>query len=234
MKFSISIFIDCLKSGFGYLDVTAKIAIYSALIGIILGMIIALLRYYKIPFLGKICSVLISIYQGVPIVIALLIYNIIFVSCFNDVMKYLHINLTVAEVDITIVGIFTIALHAVTVMSETFRGALFAIPRLQFEAGDSVGLTKIQTLYRIIIPQMIPVAIPGLINNMVGIIKGTALVSAIGIVEVMNGSLIPGSVSYSLVEGYAAAAIIYWAFTFTIESVMKYIEKLTKRYRRIG
>ena len=107
-----------------------------------------------------------------------------------------------------------------------------SIDTLQFEAGHAIGLSRMQTLRRIIIPQVIPVAIPGLINNMVGIIKGTSLVMAIGVMEVMNASIIPCSRTYSFLEGYVAAALIYWGFTLVIETAAKALEKKMKKFRR--
>ena len=59
-----------------------------------------------------------------------------------------------------------------------------------------------------------------------------SLVSAIGIMEVMNASIIPCSRTYSFVEGYVAAALVYWAFTFVLETIAKLIEKKTKSFRK--
>lgn len=232
MDFSIKNLIESLKFGFSYLGVTVKLTIISVILGMILGLIIAVVRHYKIPVLSQVFAGFITIYQGIPLMVALLIYNLLFSACFDDIATALHLPITARDVDVIIVGYFALSLFAMTTTSESFRGALSSIDRTQFEAGYSVGLSKIQTLRRIILPQMIPVAIPSLINNIVGIIKGTSLVTAIGIVEVMGGSIIPCSVTYSFVEGYTAAALIYWMFTLVIECIAKYIEKFTKRYRK--
>jgi L-cystine transport system permease protein len=117
-------------------------------------------------------------------------------------------------------------------MEESIKGAFLSVDKGQYEAGYSIGLTRLQTLKRIIIPQMVPVAIPMLTNNMIGIIKGSSIAMAIGITEVLGGSVIPCSTTYRFLEGYVAAAFIYWGFTVTIEKIAKIIEKRADRYRR--
>ncbi len=234
MEFNMEYFFQCLQSGFNYLPVTIKLTLISFLIGIAGGMIIAMIRTYRIPVLSQILAAFVTIYQGVPMVVALLIYNLIFLSTFNDFASAFHLKLTLAEVDTIIIGYFALSLFCITTISETFFGALKSIPEIQYEAGYSVGLTKIQTLRRIIIPQVLPVAMPGLTNNMVGTIKSTALVTAVGIVEVMAGAVIPCGITYSYMEGYAAAAVLYWIFSEVIGAILRRIEKGSNRYTRRG
>ncbi|MBQ8085827.1 MAG: ABC transporter permease subunit [Lachnospiraceae bacterium] len=232
MGFEYDNFLDSLHYAVYYLPITAKLAFAALVIGIIIGLIVAIIRYYRIPVLSQLLSVLITVYQGIPTMVALLLYNLLFSFLIGGVVEGLGLNVEVRDVSNIVVGYIALSLFAITSISETFRGAILSIDKIQFEAGYSIGLTKLQTLYRIIIPQIIPTAIPGLINNMVGIIKGTSLVSAIGIMEVMNASIIPCSRTYSFVEGYVAAALVYWAFTLVLETIAKGIEKKTKGFRK--
>lgn len=224
--------IQSLLSGLKYLPATAKLVFFSFLFGALLGLLIALVRTYQVRFWGKFLAVAVTIYRGLPTMVALLLFNLLFILKFDDIAGFLHLDLRVADVDRIVVGYFTISLFAAASISETFRGALKGIPREQYEAGYSVGLTERQTLWRIILPQMLPIAIPGLINNMVGIIKGTALVFAIGIVEVMAGAIIPCGLTYSFTEGYLAAAIIYWVFSIVVEQLARIAEVRLTRHRK--
>ncbi|MCH5267876.1 MAG: amino acid ABC transporter permease [Lachnospiraceae bacterium] len=234
MEFHFDYLVDSLKYGFMYLPVTVKLALISYAIGVVIGLVIAIVRTYRVPVLTQIFAAFVAIYQGVPTMVALLIYNLLFITCFNDVAAFFRSKLTLADVSTIYVGYVALSLYCIVQISETFRGALKSIPDNQYEAGYSVGLTKVQTLRRIIIPQMIPVAMPGLTNNMVGTIKATALVSAVGIIEVMQGSIIPCGITYSYMEGYAAAAIVYWIFSEVIGLIMRLIEKSSNRYVRRG
>ena len=225
MGFKLDNFIESLKSGIKYLPVTAKLTLVAVVIGLIIGLFIAIFRYYKIPVISHILTVFITIYQGLPMMVALLIYNLLFSYYIGPFIDFFHLNIDVNKVNNIIVAYFALSLAAITTMSETFRGALNSVEKTQFEAGYSVGLTKFQTFKRIILPQVIPVAIPGLINNLVGVIKGTSFVMAIGVLEVTNASLIPCFKTFSYVEGYLAAAIIYWFFTIILEVILSTIEK---------
>lgn len=234
MLFRFDYFIESLKYGFEYLPVTMKLTLISYLVGIIGGLIIAIIRVYHVPVLSQFFAAFVTIYQGIPTMVALLLYQLLFLSTFNSFAAALHLNVSLENVDTIIVGYFALSLFCIVMISETFRGAFKSIPQNQYEAGYSVGLSTVQTLGRIVVPQVFPVAMPGLINNMVGTIKATALVTAVGIVEVMSGSVIPCGVTYSFMEGYTAAAVIYWIFSEVIGIILKKIEKSSSRYTRRG
>jgi L-cystine transport system permease protein len=151
---------------------------------------------------------------------------------YDRIAAFFHWRSKLADVDSIWIGIFALSMSAICSMEESIKGAFLSVDKGQYEAGYSIGLTRLQTLKRIIIPQMVPVAIPMLTNNMIGIIKGSSIAMAIGITEVLGGSVIPCSTTYRFLEGYVAAAFIYWGFTVTIEKIAKIIEKRADRYRR--
>lgn len=232
MGFNINFFIECLQSGIRYLPETMKLTFIPILTGLVIGTIIAAIRVYKIPVLGRVLGVLVTLYQGVPIVVALLIFNLIFLTQLDGIFKLLHLKISVGDVDNIWVGIIALSMSVTCWMEESIKGAFFSIDKGQYEAGYSVGLTRIQTLRRIIIPQILPVAIPMLTNNIVGAIKGSSIVMAIGITEILSGSVIPSSRTYSFLEGYVAAAVIFWGFTLVVEKIAKAVEKRSDKYRR--
>lgn len=232
----MNISIDAIKESFisalEYLPETLKVIFIPLAIGLVVGTIIALIRVYRVPVLSQFFAIFITIYQGVPVVVALFLYNILFLLKFDDLMQLLHINLTVADVDSIWVGVFTLTMLAICSVSEVMRGALLSVDKGQNEAGFSVGLTKVQIIRRIILPQIIPVAVPPLINVIVGLIKGSSIVYVVGIAEVLAGALIPSSRRYTFFEGYLAAALVYWILTIIVETLGKIIEKKTGKYRR--
>lgn len=232
MNFNLAHFNESLVYGLKYLPNTLRLVFVPLAIGLILGTVIALVRVYKVPVIGRLLAVFVTVYQGVPIVVALMIYNLVFMLKFNDLASLLHLKKSISDVDNIWVGIFALSLMAICSISEAVRGALLSIDNGQNEAGYSVGLTTIQTMKRIIIPQMIPVAIPMLTNNVVGLIKGSSVVMAIGIVEIVAGATIPSSRTYSFFEGYVAAAIIYWVLTIVIECLAQRLRQYTGKFRR--
>lgn len=221
--------IDAVKESFlsalDYLPKTLELVLIPLLFGIVFGTLIALVRVYKIPILSQFFSCLIPVYQGIPIVIALLIYHLLYLMKCDDILKFFHSSKTIADVDNMIVGLFALSCMMICNASEVMRGALLSIDQGQSEAAYAVGLSKVQTIRRIIIPQMFPVAIPTMVNITVGLIKATSIVYAVGIAEVLSGALVPASRRYTFFEGYLAAALLYWILTVAVEMLYKLAEK---------
>lgn len=112
-------------------------------------------------------------------------------------------------------------------ISEVFKSAYLAVPRGQLEAGLSIGLTKVQTLWRIILPQALRFALPNISNAILNLLKDTALAYTIGLADVMGaGNLLIGRNlgNYSL-ETYTAVALIYWGLALALAIVSQGIEK---------
>ena len=101
---------------------------------------------------------------------------------------------------------------------------------MQFEAGYSIGLGKFKTLTRVIYPQMVPILLPGLQNSLIGLLKASNLVSAISVIEIMTGALLPSLLYYSYLEGYVAAALVYWLIGIGIEVIGYLAEKNSGKY----
>lgn len=231
MEIKLDRFMACLESGIQYLDNTIKISMVSVVLGTILALIVALVRFYKIPVLSQVFALFVTIYRGIPIMLILLIGHLLYVMYFDTVARALHLSVTIQDVDIMLLGYIILTIGVIPGVSETFRGALQAIDKTQFEAGYAVGMTTLQSLRRIILPQMFPVAFPSYLNHILGIVKGVPLLSAVGIMEIMRGALLPCSVNYSFLEGYAATAIIYFVLITVILIVARKIEKHLIHYR---
>jgi ABC-type proline/glycine betaine transport system permease subunit len=88
-----------------------------------------------------------------------------------------------------------------------------------------MGMTYPQILFKIIIPEAAEVAVPGLVNSLIGLIKGTSLAFACGVIEITAQAQIISGRTYRYLEGYVALAIIYWVITFIIERLLKILEK---------
>lgn len=214
MKFSFEYLWKCLLSGVVFIPVTLKLALIPLAIALVLGTLIALARIFKIPVVEKVFKIFVAVYSGIPVMVTLLIFHLIYLSCFKP-----------GKNGTMLLAYFTFTLGRTIIVSESVRGAFLSIPKGQYEAAYACGLSTFQTLRKIVIPQMIPVALPTLTNNTLGSIKNTSIVLVLGIVDVLNGSTIPCADTYSYVEGYVAAAIIYWAVNAVVEFLLVRLEK---------
>ena len=214
MKFSFEYLWKCLLSGLVYIPVTLRLALIPLFIALFLGTLIALARIFKVPVVEKVFKAFVAVYSGIPLMITLLIFHLIYLSCFKP-----------GKNGTMMLAYFTFTLSRTILVSESVRGAFLSIPKGQYEAAFSCGFSTFQTLRKIIIPQVIPVALPNLTNNTLGAIKNTSIVLILGLVDVLNGSTIPCADTYSYVEGYVAAAIIYWAINAVVEFFLVRLEK---------
>lgn len=232
MTFRLDYLLECLISGVAYIPSSLQMAFIAFALATLIGFVIATVRHYKVPVLSQVLAVCTTVFMGIPNVLILNALYLFFVLTINDVAIALGLPFTIKDFNFRLVAYITIVFSVSIVLSEYFRGAYKAIDQTQFEAGYSIGMTKVQTLRRIIVPQIIPVVLPNMMNMLAGTVKNISLISAIGLMEVMGGCLIPCSRTYSFLEGYIAAALIYWAIVAIIEQAGKWLEKRSSRFRR--
>lgn len=224
-------FLDSLISGIQYIPSTMQLVLIPIIIGTVAGTLIALVRFDSLPVLSQVFAVFVNIYLGVPLAAALLVYQLLFLTQFDKVNSFLHLGLRAKDVSIIWVGIFALTLQAACMISETVRGALASVDPGQWEAGYCVGMTKWQTIRRIIMPQMISEAIPNMISLVIGLFKNSSICMSIGVTEITFGVGVPAQITYSYLEAYAAAAVIYWVITIAIEFGGRKLEDHIKQYR---
>lgn len=223
---------EAFRSALSYAPATIKLTIIVMVVSVIIGTLIAIIRFYRVPVISQILAFLITAYQGVPVMVALVLFNLIFLTEYQSVAAFFHISKDISEVNVIYVAYVVLILNEVCIVCETVRGALLGVDRVQFEAGYTIGLTKSQTLRRIILPQIVPTLIPSMTNHTVGTIKGSNLISQIGITEIMTAAIIPCVATYSYLEGYIAAAAVYWMVTMVFEILFKVLEKKSGKFRR--
>jgi arginine/ornithine transport system permease protein len=117
------------------------------------------------------------------------------------------------DLDPFVAGIITIGFIYGAYLTETFRGAILAIPRGQMEAGTAFGMSAAQVFIRITLPQMVRLAIPGFTNTWLVMIKATALVSLIGMDDLMNRASLAATATREPFTFYVATGLIYLAIT---------------------
>lgn len=233
-QFDIKFMFVALQAAIRYTPITLMLAFIPFVFGIILGTIIALLRVFKVKVLAKISQIFVVIIKGIPVVLLLLIIYFAVVQGFDGIAEKFHWTIRSKSINIIYIAIIGLTIFSIAHISESIRGALASIDKGQYEAGYSVGLTTIQILRRIILPQAMPIAVPMLCNNFIGLIKGSSLVFMISVTDLMNAALITATSNYKFLEAYIAAAIVYWIICIIIERIAFVIERKLKIFNREG
>ncbi len=225
-------FLDSFPELLKCIPVTLGIGILSFIIGLFIGLIVALIRIYKVPVLQHICKLYVSFVRGTPLVVQLFIAN----YGVARIIYWLQINtVAFADFDANIIkpeyyGLLAFSLNLGGYLSETIRSAIEAVDIGQFEAAKSIGMTTKQMMQRIVIPQAVKVALPNLNNTLINTIKDTSLLFTIGIIDLMGRAKIYGARTLFIFEGYIAVSVLYWIISFALERVFIKLEKRSKAH----
>ena len=201
------------------LPVTLLIVGIATLVGLVLGSFIALIRVEKIPILNQIAAIFVSFIRGTPILVQLYIV-------YYGVPSLLQaIQIDVSSWDKIIFIYITYGLNTAAFQSETIRAAILSVPTTQKEASIACGLTKSQMYLRVILPQVVVVALPSFGTTTVALLQDTSLAFTIGIVDVVGKARAIGAVTYHTLEGYVGAAILFITLSVILERVFDVLEK---------
>ena len=207
---------------------TIAVSITAMLIGFSFAAIFTPLKLSKFKSLNLIANIYTTVIRGVPelLVIYLFFFGgsgaIMFVASMFGYNEYIEINAFVT-------GSFAIGIISGAYSTEVFRGAIQSIDKGQFEASKVLGFSKFKQFYKIILPQMLRLAIPNLSNVWQITLKDTSLISVTGLVEIMRQSYIAAGSTRDPLFFYSFAAVLYLSLTFIS---MKLINKLEVKYSR--
>ena len=198
------------------LGVTLAVALASLVIACLLGLAGASARLSRSRVLQVIALVYTTVIRGVPdLVMMLLVFYGGQLALNAMALKLDHEEFI--DIDPFVAGVLTIGFIFGAYLSETFRGAFLALPSGQREAGLAYGMRRAQVLRRIELPQMLRHALPSLSNNWLVLVKSTAIVSVIGLNDMMlKAGQAAGSTREPFVF-YGAAALLYLAITSVSE-----------------
>lgn len=203
---------------------TIEVALLSLAISVVLGMLGALAKLSRSRSAGIIASVYTTVIRGVPdLVLMLLIFfggQVLINNLANAVgyEDYIDVNPFMA-------GVTTIGFIFGAYMTETFRGAILAVPKGQIEAALAYGMSRWQVFYRILVPQMMRHALPGFGNNWLVLLKTTALVSVIGLDDMVRKANLAAGATRLPFTFYLVVALGFLAFTTVSVLLLRWAER---------
>ncbi len=203
---------------------TIKLSFLCLLVSVVLGLIGASAKLSKLALLRVPAQAYTTLIRGVPdLVLMLLIYYSLQTGLTNLTealgWEYIEINPFGA-------GVITLGFIYGAYFTETFRGAILAVPRGQMEAATAYGLSRAQRFRFVVFPQMMRFALPGIGNNWMVILKATALVSIIGLADLVKVAQDAGKSTYQLFFFLVLAALIYLLITTFSNYVLRRLQIL--------
>ncbi|CAB3809297.1 amino acid ABC transporter permease [Paraburkholderia fynbosensis] len=191
---------------------TISLSLISIVLGVPLGLGLALIRWAKVPVLGRIVYSYVSIVRSCPTVtLTLLVFF---------ALPQLGLSLDPVPAAIAALTISTSAFNC-----EIWRSAFVEFPRDQYDAALSFAMPRFTRIRRIVLPQVYRASLPGLVNEMTLQIKSTPAVAVIGIVEITRAALRVGSNTYEPLPPFIFALVLYGLIVFALIRLKRMVEK---------
>lgn len=204
--------------------VTIKLAVCASLIGIVIGLVGSLLESIHNVYLRYLTAGIIFLVRGLPeLLVLFFIYFGLTTLLGNIFSQYVDISPFVA-------GVAALSIIFGAYASQVFRGAFLAIDPGQIEAGKAIGFSRLQILLLIKLPQAWRHALPGLGNLCLVTLKDTAIVTLIGLSDMMNAAKMAASTTHQPFTFYLIAAGIYLVLTSMSQQIVNYFTVRANRY----
>ncbi len=203
---------------------TLQLALSSMALAIVLGLIGVALRLSPVRWLAWLGDLYSTVIRGIPDLVLILLIFYGGQDIINRVAPLLGYE-DYIDLNPLIAGIGTLGFIVGAYLSETFRGAFLGIPKGQAEAGVAYGMSNRQVFFRIQVPQMIRLAIPGFTNNWLVLTKATALISVVGLQDMMFKAKQAADATREPFTFFLAVAALYLVLTSISLLALKYLER---------
>ena len=196
---------------------TVQVFVLTLVLSLPLGLPIALGSNSRFKPLSFLCKIYVWIFRGTPLMLQLWFFYFFFPFNFGIVL------------DAMATAVLTYVLKYAAYFAEIYRGGINSIDRGQYEAAHALGLSKKQTMFDIILPQTMKAILPPVVNEAITLVKDTALVSALAVIDLMKATNSAVNRTTSLTP-FFYAAIIYLLMTFVLTLIAGRLEKYFSRY----
>lgn len=211
------------------LSTTFIVTIGALLIGIVIGMIVALIRSthdsqskkpnFFLSILNAICKVYVTVLRGTPLMVQLLIMGFV-------------VMVPKTSAQTTMCAVITLGINSGAYVAEIARSGIMSISAGQTEAGRSLGLNYAQTMWHIILPQALKNILPALGNELIALLKETSLVTVIALQDVTKAAQVIVSKTYTAVIPYISLALIYLVLVMILTKLLAILERRMRKSER--
>ncbi|WP_112264544.1 amino acid ABC transporter permease [Lentzea terrae] len=219
------------------LVLTLVLTVVSMGLGVLLGLLLAIMRMSHQTPISGLATLYITFFRGTPVLVQLIFWfniaalypNVSIGIPFTDISTPVDVNALMTPLTAAIVGL---TLNEAAYMAEIIRGGFASVNRGQHEAADSLGMRGFTRLRHVIIPQTMPAIIPATGNQVIGMLKGTSLVSVLGVAELLNSAQSIYARTYQTIPLLIVASLWYLIMTLALSVPQSMIERRFSRSTR--
>jgi len=201
---------------------TIKITIGALIIGVLIGLLIAVVKYLAedskgMKLFAKLCDLYVNVIRGVPVTVLLLIfYYLIMRSSTNGVL----------------VATITFGINSGAYMAELIRSGINAVDKGQMEAGRCLGLSKLQTMRMIILPQAVRYVLPAVGNEFIALLKETSVAGYVAVVDLTRAGNVVRNVTHDVFNPLMVVALIYLIMVLGLTWLLGKVEKMMAKEKK--
>ena len=192
--------------------VTLQYSILSVIFGLMIGVILAICKTSKYTSFRIFADIYTSIFRGTPLLIQLMIV-------------YYGLPIIGIKLTVFVAGVLAFSLNSGAYVSEVIRAGINAVEKGQFEAAKALGIPKYLAMKDIILPQAIRKILPSLINELINLLKESAIISILGEMDLMRRAQVVAAESYSFFTPMITAALCYYILVISFTALAKILEK---------
>jgi polar amino acid transport system permease protein len=203
-----------------------------------LGLLVALARRSRLRVVREIATFYVEIVRGIPVLVLLFYFAFVGAPAMVQAWNALFAGpiaagllpvLTVRGFDMTWRAIFALMVSYSAFLSEIFRAGIEAVPKIQVEGAEALGLSRYATFRNVVLPQAIRTVLPPLGNDFVAMIKDSALVSALGVQDITQLGKVYSASTFLFFETYNVVAFLYLVMTVSLSLMVRALEARLKR-----
>ena len=206
--------LDTLKFILSGLAVTLAVTATALPIGLVLGILFAILHVYGRKFLSRLAALYSLVMRSIPAVVLLFILYFVIAGALNISAFW--------------AGSLSLGIISSAYQLEVFRGAIQAVSGGQMVAARAIGMSRLQAIRHIILPQALRISIPPWTNEIATLIKDTSFVYALGVPEILRRAQWVGARTYKSLLAFSLAALIYFILIFITNRILGFVEEKTK------
>lgn len=214
-----NVYLEGIRIAYSGISVTLQITVCAVFIGIVVGLFVALGKMSSIKIIKAVFSVYVEILRGTPLIVQVLV-------AYAGVPKLLQsYGIAFRWDDPVLASILVCGINSSAYVAEIIRSGLQAVDKGQMEAARSLGMNHVQAMRFIIIPQAFRIILPALTNEFIALLKETAVLSIIAVVEVTRKSMLWGAATFEYWPAYLGTVVVYLSITIPMSRLVAFLER---------
>ena len=213
---------------------TIYVSVISYVLAILIGLVLALMRVYHSRLTQEVSSLFVEVVRGIPMLVLLYFISFVGAPALVDVANWLATPLidagvmaeiSIRQVDFTARAILALSIGYGAFISEIFRAGIESIEKEQREAAQMAGATYRQTMRYILLPQAVRNILPALGNELIAILKDSALVSVLGVQDITQLGKVYSASTFRFFETYSIVALLYLMMTLGLAMLVRWLQQ---------